>query len=247
MLRYFIEVAYLGTHYSGFQSQHNAVSIQSTVESAMQTVFKTEFKLTCSSRTDTGVHAIQNFFHFDSEVELNLKQVYNLNAVLPRDIVVKDVVLKDAESHARFSATHREYKYYITRNRNPFLTETAWFYPYNLDFDLLQQAADILMEYEDFTSFSKRNTQVKTFICNLIISKWYYEKDCLVYNVKANRFLRGMVRGLVGTMLQVGKGLISLEDFRGIIEAKDCTKANFSTPPTGLFLVEVTYPEGSNK
>ena len=247
MLRYFIEVAYLGTRYSGFQSQHNAVSIQSTVESAMQTVFKTEFKLTCSSRTDTGVHAIQNFFHFDSEVELNLKHLYNLNAVLPRDIVVKDIVLKEAESHARFSATHREYKYYITRNRNPFLTETAWFYPYNLDFDLLQQAADILMEYEDFTSFSKRNTQVKTFICNLIISKWYYEKDCLVYNVKANRFLRGMVRGLVGTMLQVGKGLISLEDFRGIIEAKDCTKANFSTPPTGLFLVEVTYPEGSNK
>ena len=247
MLRYFIEVAYLGTRYSGFQSQHNAVSIQSTVESAMQTVFKTEFKLTCSSRTDTGVHAIQNFFHFDSEVELNLKQVYNLNAVLPRDIVVKDVVLKDAESHARFSSTHREYKYYITRNRNPFLTETAWFYPYNLDFDLLQQAAGILMEYEDFTSFSKRNTQVKTFICNLIVSKWYYEKDCLVYNVKANRFLRGMVRGLVGTMLQVGKGLISLEDFRKIIEAKDCTKANFSTPPTGLFLVEVTYPEGSNK
>ena len=112
---------------------------------------------------------------------------------------------------------------------------------------LLQQAAGILMEYEDFTSFSKRNTQVKTFICNLIVSKWYYEKDCLVYNVKANRFLRGMVRGLVGTMLQVGKGLISLEDFRKIIEAKDCTKANFSTPPTGLFLVEVTYPEGSNK
>ena len=247
MLRYFIEVAYLGTRYSGFQSQHNAVSIQSTVESAMQTVFKTEFKLTCSSRTDTGVHAIQNFFHFDSEVELNLKHLYNLNAVLPRDIVVKDIVLKEAESHARFSATHREYKYYITRNRNPFLTETAWFYPYNLDIDLLQQAAGILMEYEDFTSFSKRNTQVKTFICNLIVSKWYYEKDCLVYNVKANRFLRGMVRGLVGTMLQVGKGLISLEDFRKIIEAKDCTKANFSTPPTGLFLVEVTYPEGSNK
>jgi len=242
MLRYFIEVAYKGTHYSGFQSQHNAVSIQSTIESALQTVFKKDFTLTCSSRTDTGVHAIQNFFHFDSEAELNLKQVYNINAVLPRDIVVKDIVLKAAETHARFSATHREYKYYITRNRNPFLTETAWYYPYNLDIGLLQQAAGILMEYEDYTSFSKRNTQVKTFICNLIISKWYYENDCLVYNVKANRFLRGMVRGLVGTMLQVGRGLIGLDDFREIIEAKNCTKANFSTPPNGLFLVEVTYP-----
>ncbi len=242
MLRYFIEVAYKGTQYSGFQSQHNAVSIQSTVEDALQTVFKTEFKLTCSSRTDAGVHALQNFFHFDSETPLNLKNVYNLNSVLPRDIVVRDIVLKETDAHARFSATHREYKYHITRNRNPFLTETAWFYPYHLDFDLLQQAAAILMEYEDFTSFSKRNTQVKTFICKLMVSKWQYDNDCLVYNVKANRFLRGMVRGLVGTMLQVGRGLISLDGFRKIIEAKDCTKANFSTPPTGLFLVEVTYP-----
>ena len=243
MLRYFIEVAYKGTHYSGFQSQHNAVSIQSTVEDAMQTVFKTDFKLTCSSRTDTGVHALQNFFHFDTDIELNLKQIYNLNAVLSRDIVIKNIVQVDGESHARFSATYREYKYYITRNRNPFLTETTWFYPYNLDIELLQQAANILMEYEDFTSFSKRNTQVKTFICNLIVSKWYYENECLVYHVKSNRFLRGMVRGLVGTMLQVGRGIINLEDFRKIIEEKNCTKANFSTPPTGLFLVEVTYPE----
>lgn len=245
MPRYFIEVAYKGTNYSGFQTQQNAITIQSVLESALQKIYKATFQLTCSSRTDAGVHALQNFFHVDTETELNLKQVYNLNAVLPRDIIVKQIVPVSVDTHARFSATHREYKYYITRNRSPFLTETAWFYPYNLDVEALQQAAEILLTYSDFTSFSKRNTQVKTFICTITTSKWDYENDCLVYNVKANRFLRGMVRGLVGTMLQVGRGLITLNDFKQIIEAKDCTKANFTTPPTGLFLVEVTYPEST--
>jgi tRNA pseudouridine38-40 synthase len=243
MLRYFIEVAYKGTRYSGFQSQHNATTIQSHIENALQTVFKATFQLTCSSRTDTGVHALQNFFHLDTDTELNLKQVYNLNAVLPHDIIIKQLFLVEPDKHARFSATHRQYKYYITRNRNPFLTETAWYYPYNLDIEALQQAADLLLTYSDFTTFSKRNTQVKTFICDIIISKWHYENECLVYEVKANRFLRGMVRGLVGTMLQVGRGLIGLDDFKRIIESKDCTKANFNTPANGLFLVKVTYPE----
>ena len=242
MLRYFIEVAYKGTLFSGFQTQDNAVTIQSKVEEALQTIYKKDFQLTCSSRTDTGVHALQNFFHLDTETELNLKQVYNLNAVLPNDIVIKQISLVEPDKHARFSATHRQYKYYITRERNPFLTETAWFYPYNLDIDALQQAADVLLTYSDFTTFSKRNTQVKTFLCHIIISRWYYENDCLVYEVKANRFLRGMVRGLVGTMLKVGRGLISIDDFKQIIEAKDCTKANFNTPANGLFLVKVTYP-----
>jgi tRNA pseudouridine38-40 synthase len=243
MIRYFIEVAYKGTRYSGFQTQDNAQTIQSKVEEALQTIYKKEFQLTCSSRTDAGVHALQNFFHLDTETELNLKQVYNLNAVLPNDIIIKQIILVELDKHARFSATHRQYKYYITRERNPFLTETTWFYPYNLDIDALQQAADVLLTYSDFTTFSKRNTQVKTFLCNIMVSKWYYENDCLVYEVKANRFLRGMVRGLVGTMLKVGRGLISLDDFKQIIEAKDCTKANFNTPANGLFLVKVTYPE----
>ncbi len=243
MLRYFIEVAYKGTLFSGFQTQDNAVTIQSKVEEALLTIYKKDFQLTCSSRTDTGVHALQNFFHLDTETELNLKQVYNLNAVLTNDIVIKQISLVEPDKHARFSATHRQYKYYITRERNPFLTETAWFYPYYLDIDALQQAADVLLTYSDFTTFSKRNTQVKTFLCQISISRWYYENDCLVYEVKANRFLRGMVRGLVGTMLKVGRGLISLDDFKQIIEAKDCTKANFNTPANGLFLVKVTYPE----
>ena len=243
MLRYFIEVAYKGTRYSGFQTQDNAETIQSKVEGALQTIYKQDFQLTCSSRTDAGVHALQNFFHLDTETELNLKQVYNLNAVLPHDIVIKQIFLVEPDKHARFSATHRQYKYYITRDRNPFLTETAWYYPYNLDIEALQQTANVLLTYADFTTFSKRNTQVKTFLCDIVVSKWYYENDCLVYEVKANRFLRGMVRGLVGTMLKVGRGLISQNDFKQIIEAKDCTKANFNTPAQGLFLIKVTYPE----
>ena len=242
MLRYFIEVAYKGTNYSGFQTQNNAVTIQSQVEAALQTIYKTTFQLTCSSRTDAGVHALQNFFHLDTDIGINPKQVYNLNSLLPSDIVIKQIFVVEPDMHARFSATHRQYKYHITRNRNPFLTDTAWFYPYNLDMDALQQAAEVLLIYSDFTTFSKRNTQVKTFICNIITSKWYYENDCLVYEVKANLFLRGMVRGLVGTMLKVGRGLIGLDDFRQIIESKDCTKANFNTPAQGLFLVKVTYP-----
>ena len=243
MLRYFIEVSYKGTHYSGFQTQNNAVTIQSVVDAAFLTVYKMPFQLTCSSRTDAGVHALQNFFHVDTEKELNLDLVYNLNAVLPHDIVIKKIFLVTADKHARFSASDRHYKYYITKNRNPFLTETAWYYPYQLDVTALQQAADVLRHYSDFTTFSKRNTQVKTFICTIITSRWYYENDCLVFEVKSNRFLRGMVRGLVGTMLKVGRGLITLEDFKQIIEARDCTKANFNTPAHGLFLIKVTYPE----
>ncbi len=247
MPRYFIEVAYKGTAYSGFQVQQNAVTIQSKVEDALQVLFKQSFQLTCSSRTDAGVHALQNFFHVDSDISIEPAKVYNLNAVLPKDIVVKRIFPVKDSDHARFTATHREYKYYITQQKNAFLIETAWHYPYALSIDLLQEAASVLKEYTDFTSFSKRNTQVKTFNCDIETSEWFYENDCLVYHVKANRFLRGMVRGLVGTMLKVGRGITSIEDFKKIIEAKDCTKANFITPANGLFLVEVTYPPFEEK
>jgi tRNA pseudouridine38-40 synthase len=242
MKRYLIEVVYKGTNYCGFQAQPNGISIQSAIENAFEIFYKKKFEFTCSSRTDTGVHALQNFFHVDSEIILDPKHLYNLNALLQKDIFIKQITQVSNQFHARFSATHRRYKYYITREKNPFLTETAWHYPYNLNLEKLQEASKILLNYSDFTSFSKKKTQVKTFICAISISNWYYENDCLVYEVKANRFLRGMVKGLVGTMLLVGRELISTEDFKRIIESKDCTKANFSTPATGLFLIEVSYP-----
>ena len=136
----------------------------------------------------------------------------------------------------------REYKYYIYRYKDPFLKDIAFYYPYKLDIEMLHQAASIIKEYEDFTSFSKRNTQVKSFKCEMQESEWYWEKDRLVYHVKANRFLRGMVRALTATMLKIGRGQISLNQFRDIIEAKDCTKTSFAVPARGLFLVSVTYP-----
>ncbi len=242
MARYFIELSYKGTNYSGFQVQQNAETIQSKVENALQVFYKQRFQLTCSSRTDAGVHALQNFYHVDSDIALD-KNIYNLNALLPNDIVIKNISDVADDLHARFSAVTREYKYYITQKKNPFLTETAWRYQFALDIDILQTCANILKEYKDFTSFSKKHTQVNNFNCNVVVSQWLFENNCLVYNVKANRFLRGMVRGLVGTMLLAGRCIISVDDFRKIIEAKDCNKANFSTPAHGLFLVEVVYPD----
>jgi len=243
MPRYFIEVAYKGTNYSGFQVQPNAVTIQEVLEKALFTFYKIQFVLMCSSRTDAGVHALQNYFHTDNSIEIIEKNVYNLNALLPKDITIKRIFCVTPTAHARFDADSRRYKYYITQQRNPFLNETAWFYPFAINMDALNEAAKVVMTYTDFTSFSKRKTQVKTFNCTIEICHWKHENNCLVFEVKANRFLRGMVRGLVGTMLQVGRGLITIDDFKHIIEAKDCTKANFTTPALGLFLVEVNYPE----
>lgn len=240
MPRYFIEVSYKGTNYSGFQKQHNANSVQAELETALEIFYRQKFELTGSSRTDAGVHALQNFFHFDSDLRIE-DGSYNLNAILPGDIVAKHIIEVTDDAHCRFDAVSREYHYYIYQQKDPFLQDRACYLPYPVDLALLQQAAAEIMLHNDFTSFSKRNTQVKTFQCNIYLSEWVQQADYLVYKVKANRFLRGMVKGLVGTMLLVGKKKISLEDFISIIVAKDCTKADFSVPAAGLFLHEVSF------
>ena len=240
MSRYFIEVSYKGTNYSGFQVQLNANSVQAEIEKALQIYFKQKFVLTGSSRTDAGVHAVQNFFHFDSLVTIN-DEAYNLNAILPADIVIKKIYEVNEKMHCRFDAVSREYQYYIYQHKNPFLQDRAYYYPYSHNIYLLQQAAKEIMNYVDFTSFSKRNTQVKSFLCNIHESEWLTQTDYLVYRVKANRFLRGMVKGLVGTMLQVGRERLSVDGFKAIIEAKDCTKVDFSVPSHGLFLHKVEF------
>ena len=240
-MRYFLEVAYKGTNYSGFQVQENANSVQEEVEKAFAILQRDAVALTGSSRTDTGVHALQNYFHFDYDNVIHPQFIYKINAILPPDITVKSIRAVAADSHCRFDAISREYSYFIYRQKDPFLTDRAYFYPYTLDIELLQQAAGIVADYKDFSSFAKRNSQVKTYICDIQKSEWRYEGETLLYNVKANRFLRGMVRGLTATMLQVGRKKITLEEFRVIIESKDCTKADFSVPGHGLFLVEVTF------
>lgn len=242
MPRYFLELAYKGTHYSGFQIQDNAVSIQQEVEKALAVFFRTRIELTGSSRTDGGVHAVQNFFHFDYEAAIEPRVLYNINAILPPDIALKNIYPVAADAHCRFDAISREYRYYIYRDKNPFLDDRAWFYPYTIDLDRLKSAAALLPEFRDFTTFAKRNSQVKTFLCTILESYWEQEENCLVYHVKANRFLRGMVRGLVGTMLQVGRGKLSVEEFGEIIERRDSQLADFSAPGHGLFLYRISFP-----
>ncbi|PVD53321.1 tRNA pseudouridine(38-40) synthase TruA [Terrimonas sp.] len=243
MPRYFIEVAYKGNNYAGFQVQDNVLTIQSEVQKALAVFYKEQIPLTGSSRTDAGVHALQNYFHADVPFFIQQKNIYNLNALLPRDIAIKNILQVNNEAHCRFDAESREYKYYVSRKKNPFITDRSYFFPYSIDEEKLHEAAATILNYTDFTSFSKRNTQVKTFICQVLESRWVKEDDCLVYHVKANRFLRGMVRGLTGTMLQVAREKITIDDFKKIIESRDCTKADFAVPGHGLFLVQVNYPE----
>lgn len=240
MPRYFIEVSYKGTGYAGFQIQQNANSIQAEVERALKIYYRQQFSLTGSSRTDAGVHALQNFFQFDSESIIQ-DGSYNLNAILPPDIVIKSIKEVSPSLHCRFSAISREYSYYIYHSKNPFLRHTAWFYPYPVDIELLQQAADELFKHTDFTSFSKLNSQTKTNLCQIKTSNWNFESDMLVYTVSSNRFLWGMVRALVATMLHVGRKKLSVNQFSQIIEAKNCTLADFSAPAHGLFLKKVMF------
>lgn len=244
-MRYFIEVAYKGTRYAGFQIQPNANSIQAEVEKALKIFFKEDIQLSCSSRTDAGVHAISNYFHFDALTlptrELLNNTTYNLNAILPPDIVIKQILQVNQDAHSRFDALSRSYRYAIYQTKNPFILDSAYYFPYKLDLSQLKLAAALILNHNDFTSFSKRNTQVKTFNCTILKSEWSFQNDCTIYNVEANRFLRGMVRGLVGTMLKVGTGKINLTQFENIILGKDCTKADFSVPPQGLSLLEVKY------
>lgn len=244
MARYFIEVSYLGNRYSGFQVQDDVTTIQSAVEQALRTFYRVDIPLTGSSRTDAGVHAYGNFFHFDTDLDLQGKAVYNLNALLPHDISVKAIYAVQPDAHARFDAVARAYKYFIYNQKNPFLHERAYYYPYPVQLANLQACAAVLPEYRDFEAFSKRNTQVNTYQCNIASAAWVATEHGYCFEVKANRFLRGMVRGLVGTMLRVQKTADPVAAFRTVIESGDCTQADFAVPGHGLYLMQVFYPDG---
>jgi tRNA pseudouridine38-40 synthase len=243
MFRYFLELAYKGTAYSGFQVQANANSIQAEMEKAFSIFFRQPVQMTGSSRTDAGVHARQNYFHFDFGEEILPETIYRLNALLPGDISVQSIRKMPAEAHCRFDAGSREYRYYLYHRKDPFLQDRAYFYPYRMDWGLMQEAAQRIRSWSDFSSFSKRNTQVKHFRCTILESDWEQEGESHVYRIRANRFLRGMVRGLTGTMLNVGRGSLSVEDFEKIAAGKDRDKVNFNVPAKGLFLERVRYPE----
>lgn len=243
MPRYFLEVAYNGKGYSGFQVQENAVTIQSEIERSFQVLFRKSVELTGSSRTDAGVHALQNYFHFDWPDVFDPRSIYNLNAILPAGIVINNIREVSEEAHARFHATSRVYNYHLYCYKNPFLNDRAWYFPYVLEEALLHETAALIKENQSFHAFSKRNTQVHTFNCTVIKSTWVRKNETWVYEIEANRFLRGMVRGLVGTMVKVARGNLSLEAFKLLLAEKELAKADFSAPAEGLFLVRVNYPD----
>jgi tRNA pseudouridine38-40 synthase len=242
MPRYFLELTYKGTRYSGFQVQANANTVQFEIEKALAVLCREPVVCTGSSRTDAGVHSFQNYFHFDFTGEISEGTVYRLNAILPADIAVRSLRLVLPESHCRFDAIARRYQYELYNQKDPFLEDRAWFYPYPLNQEVLEEVAGIILETTDFTSFAKRNSQVNNHSCEIRESAWHKTGTGWVYIVEGNRFLRGMVRGLVGTMLQAGRGNISVTQFKEIIDARDNQQADFAAPAKGLFLMGVIYP-----
>lgn len=242
-MRYLIGFSYKGTNYHGWQIQPNEVTVQSVLTSALSLVLRKEIELTGAGRTDAGVHAKRMAAHFDFDGEIvDYKTLTNkLNSLLPLDIAVYDLKRVADDFHARFDAKSRTYKYYITRQKNAFLSELAAKMTFPLDVDKMNEAAATLFDYTDFTSFSKVHTDVKTNNCRIMRAEWTYEDECLVFTVQADRFLRNMVRAIVGTMLEVGKGKLSVEGFRKIIEDKDRCLAGTSAPAEGLYLCDVEY------
>ncbi len=245
MPRYFIEVSYKGTRYSGSQIQQNANSIQAEIERALHIFYKDKFHLTGSSRTDAGVHAIQNFFHFDiDDIIFKPQDVYNINDILPFDIVVKNIMNVQPQAHCRFDAIAREYSYYIYQCKDPFLMDKAFYFPYKINLDKLKDAAQQLLYYSDFTSFSKKRSQVNNFKCTITEVSVLNENGLISFNITGNRFLRGMVRGIVATLLKVATEKITINYFIKIIESREPALADFSVPAHGLFLAAVHFPPG---
>ena len=242
MKRYFIEVAYDGADFGGFQIQINQQTIQGAVEQAMATLYRAPINLSGASRTDAGVHALQNFFHFDTALEILDKHIYNLNAILPHSIVIKGIYSVPTEAHTRFDAIKRSYIYKLHTFKDPFLAGRSWFYPFPVDHQLLNDAANALLDHTDFESFSKKNTTVNTFECHITKAFWSFHAQGFSFHIDSNRFLRGMIRGLVGTMLQVGRGSISMEQWHEIIASKNDQRVDFSTPAHGLYLSAIEYP-----
>ncbi len=244
--RYFIKFSYNGTNYHGWQLQPGITTVQDVLESSLSVILKENVSLTGAGRTDTGVHAKIFYAHFDSEqqprffTENNI--VFKLNCMLPHDIAVDSILLVKDKAHARYDAISRTYQYIIERKKNPFTQNLAYYYNGKLDFEIMELATGKLFNHSDFTSFSKSNTQVNNNICQIMDAKWYEQGSQWIFEITANRFLRGMVRAVVGTLIEIGRGKLPLEDFEKIIESKDRQKAGYMVPGYGLYLADISYP-----
>ena len=240
-MRYFIELSYNGKNYHGWQIQPDANSVQEELINALQKILQEEITLVGAGRTDTGVHARKMVAHFDVQQEFD-NWVYKVNSVLPNDIVVSTIYLVEADRHARFDAKQRSYEYKIWLGRNPFLLDFSWqIHQRTINVELMNKAAKLLFDYTNFQSFSKVQTEVKTFNCRLTEAIWRQNGNELTFYISADRFLRNMVRAIVGTLVDVGTEKISIADFKKIIESKDRGNAGLSVPAKGLFLTEVVY------
>lgn len=242
-LRYFIEIAYNGKNYHGWQVQPGSPSVQEVLEHTLSTVLRKDIGVTGAGRTDTGVHAKQLFAHFDhDEIEDTTKIVFRLNSHLPKDISVKEIVCVRDDAHARFDATEREYEYVISLRKDPFQQGYAFLIHHEPNIEKMNEAANILLEYKDFQCFSRNKTNVKTYHCDIKQARWIRKDNRLIFTISADRFLRNMVRSVVGTLLEIGFEKISLADFHDIIKSKDRSKAGTSAPAHGLYLTKVLYP-----
>ncbi len=244
-MRYFSEIAYNGANFHGWQKQDNAASVQEVIEQAFSTILGAKTEITGCGRTDSGVHASQYFLHFDFEGVFPKEFLKRINKFLPKDIVVKEIFPVNENAHARFDATYRSYIYHIVLDKNPFETDLAWYFPFfeNLNFGKMKQAASLLLAYSAFQPFCKSHTDAKTMNCHMYQSKWILDEQSrkLSYHISADRFLRGMVRLIVGMCLNVGLEKLTLDEVRDVMDRQVLLKRSWSVPPQGLFLTEVQY------
>jgi tRNA pseudouridine38-40 synthase len=242
-MRYILDISYKGTGYHGWQIQANAHSVQAELNNALEKILRKKVETIGSGRTDTGVHAEQQIVQFDWEEPLDTKQLmYKLNLVLPFDISVQWISRVKDNFSARFDARARTYEYRIVRKKEVFSRELALYLTAPLDVELMNKASEVLLSYNDFQCFSKYKTNVDHFLCDMFVAKWEEKGDWLIFTIKANRFLRGMVRAIVGTLLEVGTGKMNLSEFEKVIESKDRKFAGIAVPAKGLFLTKVDYP-----
>jgi tRNA pseudouridine38-40 synthase len=243
-LRYFIEIAYNGKNYFGWQRQPEQISVQQVLEETLSTLLRKELKLVGAGRTDTGVHAKQLFAHFDFDEIENLEAlIFRINSFLPKDISVKNIFEVKEDAHARFNAVEREYEYNITLGKDPFSQDFAFQINNKPDVALMNEAANLLLHHRDFQCFSRSNTDVKTYNCTIVKAHWVAKDNSLIFTIAADRFLRNMVRAIVGTLLDVGYGKTTIEDFKAILKSKSREEAGASAPAHGLYLTKVVYPE----
>lgn len=243
-MRYFIQFSYNGTTYHGWQSQPNAITVQQVLEKAFATLLREKVALMGAGRTDAGVHAKQMFAHFEGvEIENTTDLVYKLNSLLPDTIAVQEIFKVAPNAHARFDALSRTYEYWIIQEKNPFYGSAAHYVRHSLAIEKMNEAALLLLEHNDFECFSKSKTEVHTYLCDIKAAKWIENENLLIFSITADRFLRNMVRAIVGTLLDVGTGKSSLTNVKAIINSKNRSEAGTSVPAKGLYLTEVIYPD----